>query len=132
MSVFSFLAKQYGKKIGKQLGKTIEKDLHATKAKEIWTHKEKILELEKENVYWVSPDYLKGLIQRSNTISDLNAIKRYLFNGHKVDNMTPNTVYSLIRGVKAKLAEVEEKEILKELIKQAKQNGTLNFIEWWL
>lgn len=92
-----------------------------------WTHADKIKELHLNE--WLSPDYLKKLIVNSKKPSDVKEILAYLKDNGKVGNLNDSTYSSLLRAAKAKLSKLEDNELMKEILKRAKDR-TLQFIDF--
>jgi hypothetical protein len=90
-----------------------------------WTHADKIRELKTDE--YVSGEYLAKLINASRKKTDLNEIARYLSDKNKVANLKPSELAQL----KAKLAEKIDLIDMKALLKHFRDNGSINFADWF-
>jgi hypothetical protein len=90
-----------------------------------WTHADKIRELKTDE--YVSGEYLTKLINASHKKSDLNEIAKYLADKNKVANLKPSELAQL----KAKLTERMDLIDMKALLKHFRDNGTINFSNWF-
>jgi hypothetical protein len=90
-----------------------------------WTHADKIRELKTDE--YVSGEYLAKLINASRKKTDLNEIAKYLADKNKVANLKPSELAQL----KAKLTEKIDLIDMKALLKHFRENGTINFSNWF-
>lgn len=123
LKLLQFVTKESTKKLSKK----VAQDLNHVPVKVKWTHSDKIKELHLDEL--LSPDYIKKLINSSRKPTDLKEIIVYLKDEAKTTNLNDSVYFSLLKSAKSKLKKLEDSELMKELLKQAK-NGTLHFIDF--
>jgi hypothetical protein len=113
------LAKLFAREAGKKMGKRVKADVNASQIK--WTHSDKIKELKTDSE--LSPTYLQELIAKSSSKKHLMELEKYLTETTKIGNLDKRTWTSLLKKVDGKLDKIKEDEVLKQLIKAAKEKA---------
>lgn len=86
------------------------------------THGRKIGELVDDS--GLSTSYVKKLIGDSNNKDEYEAIYKYLSNHKQSHNLSNNERWSMIKQVKGKLDEINDREMLKKILEAVKEKGT--------
>lgn len=101
----------------------MQKDVELAKvAMPKWTHSNKIAELETDSN--LSYSYLQKIAKNSKKEVDLNHLLDYLKDRTKISNLSGEEIRTLTKMIKAKLKNLADQELLKEILKAAKTKGT--------